>query len=307
MADIVSLGEPLFEFNQVPGSDDYRQGFGGDTSNFAVAAARAGASVAYLTRVGDEPFGRRFVEMWRAEGIDTSAVELDAGAPTGLYFISHGPAGHVFSYRRAGSAASLMRFTDAFAARVASARLLHVSGISQAIGTAACDCVFDAIAHARAHGVRVSYDLNYRPALWPAARARAVAQATIALADVFLPSLDEAKLLFGIDEPRAVIAHAHALGARAVAVKMGARGAIVSDGAAITQVPAPVVDAVDATGAGDCFAGVLAARLVAGDAFADAARAACAGAALSTTGFGAVDPLPTWPRIAAQMARARAA
>ena len=83
--------------------------------------------------------------------------------------------------------------------------------------------------------------------------------ATIAQADVYLPSLDEAKLLFGFDEPQAVIAHAQALGARAVAVKMGAHGAMVSDGSTIARVPAPSVRAVDATGAGDCFAGVLAA------------------------------------------------
>lgn len=301
MANIVSLGEPLMEFSQIPGTTHYTQGFGGDTSTFAIAAARAGASAAYLTRVGEDAFGQQFLDLWRREGVDVGAVDADADAPTGLYFITHDSTGHVFSYRRAGSAATRMRFGAGFKAAVAGARLLHVSGISQAISPGACDCVFEAIECARAHGVLVSYDLNFRPRLWPAARARAIARATIAQADVFLPSMDEARVLFGIDDPQAVIAWAHDAGARRVALKMGAGGALVSDGQGVTAVPAPKVDAVDATGAGDCFAGVLAARLIAGDPLVQAARAACTAAAISTTGFGAVDPLPTWADVMARM------
>jgi 2-dehydro-3-deoxygluconokinase len=301
MADIVAIGEPLFEFNQLPGESLYRQGFGGDTSNFAIAAARAGASTAYLTSLGDEAFGRRFLDLWDREGVDRSAVMLDAEAPTGIYFISHGPGGHEFTYRRAGSAASQMQFTEAFAQQIARARWLHVSGISQAIGSKACDTVFAAIEHARRHGVKLSYDLNFRPRLWPASRAAAIARATIAQADLFLPSIDEAGMLFGIEDPHALIAFAHELGAQAVAVKLGAQGALVSDGRSIREVPAVKVEPVDATGAGDCFGGVTIARLLAGDPLHDAARAGCAAAALSTTGFGAIDPLPTREAIRAAL------
>jgi len=301
MAEIVAIGEPLFEFNQLPGQTLYRQGFGGDTANFAVAAARAGASVGYLTRLGDEAFGRQFLDLWDREGVDRSAVSLDPEAPTGIYFISHGPAGHEFTYRRAGSAASRMRFTDAFAGHVAAATWLHTSGISQAIGTQACDAVFAAIDHAREHGTRISYDLNFRPRLWPKARAAAIARATIAASDLFLPSIDEAAMLFGIDDPHRLIDFAHGLGARAVAVKLGARGALVSDGEAIHDVAAMRVEPIDATGAGDCFGGVTVARLLAGDSLPAAARAGCAAAALSTTGFGAIDPLPRRDEIRAAL------
>jgi 2-dehydro-3-deoxygluconokinase len=301
MADIVAIGEPLFEFSQLPGEALYRQGFGGDTSNFAVAAARSGASTAYLSSVGDEAFGRRFLELWDREGVDRSAVTLDPDAPTGIYFISHGPDGHEFTYRRAGSAASRMRFTPAFADQVGRARWLHASGISQAIGEQACDTVFAAIDHARARGVRVSYDLNFRPRLWPKARAAAIARATIAACDLFLPSIDEAALLFDIQDPRQLIDFAHGLGARAVAVKLGARGALVSDGREVHEVAASRVDTVDTTGAGDCFGGVTAARLLAGDPLPEAARAGCAAAALSTTGYGAIEPLPRRAQIHAAL------
>ena len=105
--DVVALGEAMVEFNQgTPGEPMYRQGFGGDTSNAVIAAARQGARTAYLSRVGDDHFGRMLLDLWQAEGVDISAVARDPQAPTGLYFVNHGPDGHAFSYLRAGSAAS---------------------------------------------------------------------------------------------------------------------------------------------------------------------------------------------------------
>ena len=66
MTDIVAIGEPMIEFNQTsPGQPQYLQGFGGDTSNFAVAAARQGARAAYVTRLGDDAFGRLCLDLWR--------------------------------------------------------------------------------------------------------------------------------------------------------------------------------------------------------------------------------------------------
>ena len=106
MPDIICIGEPLFELNQPRGEDIFRKGHGGDTSNCAIAAARQGASVAYVTAVGADQFGNSFLELWKQEGVDTSAVRRSPIAHTGLYFVTHGPDGHVFSYMRAGSAAS---------------------------------------------------------------------------------------------------------------------------------------------------------------------------------------------------------
>src|SRR5471032_2086253 len=89
--DIVALGEAMVEFNQA-GADAalYRQGYGGDTSNAAIAARRQGARVAYLSRVGGDRFGDLLRGLWRDEGVDIDGVAVDAGAPTGLYFVSHG-------------------------------------------------------------------------------------------------------------------------------------------------------------------------------------------------------------------------
>ena len=293
--DLLAIGEPMVEFNQTRADDErsYRLGFGGDTSNAVIAAARQGARAAYFSRLGDDAFGRSLLALWSREGVDASWVQVDAQAPTGIYFVHHGPKGHAFSYRRAGSAASRMTAADLPLALIARARYLHVSGISQAISESACAAVEAAIAHARASGTKVSYDPNLRLALWPLERAAEVIRPTIAQCDEFLPSIDDVRQVSGLTEPRAIIAWAHDLGAPRVVLKLGREGALVSEGRGFIEVPAHRVVAVDATGAGDCFDGSYLARRAAGDGMEAAAGWACVAAALATTGYGAVDPLPT--------------
>ncbi len=303
--DIVAIGEPLIEFNQTRGTSAraFLQGFGGDTSNMAIAAARLGARAAYVTRLGNDAFGRMFMDLWRDERVDAAGVETDPEAPTGVYFVTHGPTGHEFSYLRAGSAATRLRADLLPAELVGHTRLLHASGISQAISAGACDAVFAAFALARTAGAIVTYDPNVRLKLWPLARARAIVLASMAQCSWVLPSQDDAQILFaGMDADRVVDA-CHRAGAPGVVLKLGPQGCLVSDGTRREHVPAYAVQCVDATGAGDCFDGAFATRLLAGDDPVAAARYANTAAALATTGYGAVAPLPR----AADVARALAA
>jgi len=303
--DLVALGEPLVELNRTRGaSDQYLHGFGGDTSNCAIAAARLGARTAYVTRVGSDAFGREFLALWRSEGVDVSGVGVDAEAPTGIYFVTHGADGHEFSYLRAGSAASRLRPADLPLELIRAARVLHLSGISQAISASACDACFAAMEAARASGVKVSYDTNLRLKLWPLARARAIIRASLALADWALPSLEDAALVFGREEPDAILDACHADGAPLVVLRCGAKGCMVSDGRRRERIAGHAVKAIDATGAGDCFDGAFAARLVAGDDAFAAARYANAAAALATTGYGAVAPLPRHREVVALLGAA---
>jgi 2-dehydro-3-deoxygluconokinase len=302
--DVVALGEAMVEFNQAKSSEPlYLQGFGGDTSNAVIAASRQGARTAYLSRVGEDHFGRMLLDLWQMEGVDVSAVARDPQAPTGLYFVNHGPEGHAFSYLRAGSAASRMQPQTMDLSAAGRTRWLHVSGISQAISAGACDTVFAAIETARAAGGKVSFDPNLRLSLWPLARARATICATIAMTDLFLPSLDEAVALAGTDDVPAIFAWARAHGAHTVVLKAGSAGAWFAEPGAQPQLAAArAVQAVDATGAGDCFDGSLLARLAAGDALGDAVRYANAAAGLSTLGHGAVAPIPTAAQVRAALA-----
>ena len=293
MADIVSLGEPLYEFSELPGHDrHWLQGFGGDTMNCAIAAARQGARAAYVTRLGQDEFGAQFLALWQDEGLDVSGVGIDPEAHTGVYFVTHGPAGHVFSYLRAGSAASRMQPEHLPLDLIRGARFFHTSGITQAISVSACDTAFAAMEVARGAGAQVVYDANLRLRLWPAARARAVIGAAIRLSDLLLLSVDEAQVLCALQEPAAILEWCLGQGARRVALKLGKDGVIATDGERHVHLPGHAVQSVDATGAGDCFAGALMARMTAGDDYWTALRYANAAAALTTTGYGAVAPLP---------------
>ncbi len=295
--DIVCLGEPLLEFNQSGEDGQYRAGHGGDTSNAAIAAARAGARVGYFTRLGADEFGDSFMRLWDSEGIDTSRVQRDPDAHTGIYFVTHGPAGHSFSYRRAGSAASRMAPQHVPQDYIAGARILHVSGISQAISDSAADAVFRAIEVARANDTLVSYDSNLRLKLWPLARARAVTHAAMSLCDIALPGLEDAREFIGRDDPETIADFYLDLGATVVALTLGEAGTLVATADQRARVPGIKVTPVDATAAGDTFDGAfLAEYLNTADPFA-AARFANAAAALSTEGYGAVAPIPRRERV----------
>jgi 2-dehydro-3-deoxygluconokinase len=295
MLDIVALGEPMMEFNQTGerGERSYLQGFGGDTSNFVVAAARQGARTGYVTALGDDVYGRMFLDLWRREGVDASQVKIDRSAYTGIYFVTHDEAGHHFTFFRSGSAASRLSPADLPADYLAGGRAVHVSGISLAISASACDACYAAVEAARSAGRLVSFDTNLRLKLWSKDRARAVITDMMKFADICLPSLDDMATLTGTDDPDKLVDHALALGAKTVALKLGAEGAIVATAHERHRIPPYQVDAVDATGAGDVFGGAFTTRLLEGEKLGAAGRYAAVAAALSTTGYGAVEPIPT--------------
>lgn len=297
MPDLICLGEPMVEFNQqrtkdADGSDLYKAGFGGDTSNTAIAAARQGAKAGYVTALGADRFGDLLMELWRREEVDAAAVKRDPKAPTGIYFVTHGAAGHQFHYYRAGSAASRMTPADLPRDYLAGAKVLHVSAISQAISESACATVFAAMEAAKAAGLEVCFDTNLRLKLWPLERARVAIDQAIRRTDILRPALDDARTLTGIEDADAILDHFLGLGPKLVVMTMGKDGVILASRAARHRLAPHKVDAVDATGAGDTFNGSFLARLIAGDAPLDAARYANAAAALSTTGYGAVAPIP---------------
>ncbi|HEV2559972.1 MAG TPA: sugar kinase [Microvirga sp.] len=293
--DIIGFGEPLMEFAETTRNGErlYLPGFGGDVSNAVIAAARQGSVTAILTALGDDAFGRDFMTLWDRERVDRSSVTVRSSGRTGVYFISYDETGHVFSYARAGSAASLVTAAELPLDRIAAAKVLHLSGISQAISTDCADAGFAAIRHAKASGTFVSYDTNLRLRLWPLDRARAVINGAAALADIARPSLDDAQQLTGLNRPEDICGFYLRLGCGIVVLTMGRDGTMVATGERATVIPARFVKAVDATGAGDTFSGAfLAEWLRTRNPFAAAAYANAA-AALATLGHGAVGPMPT--------------
>lgn len=310
--EIISLGEPMLEFNATEeGSlsevNHFAVGWGGDTSNFAIAASRLGGNVGYLTRLGDDEFGESFIKLWQREGVDTSQVVRDSDAPTGIYFISRKDNVHFFTYYRKNSAASCMTPEFIPDDYIRKAKLLHVSGISQGISTSACDAVFAAIAAAKDAGVLVSYDPNLRLKLWPLDRAKAIIHQTVSLADIFLPSLEDATVLTGIQDIEEIARFYLSLGPKVLVLKLGAEGALLAyekeiDGFSHIQTLkfSPFkVEPIDMTGAGDTFDGAFAVGYLSAWPLEKCVRFANAAAALSTTGLGAVTPIPEPEAVAA--------
>ncbi|WP_310730160.1 sugar kinase, partial [Burkholderia pseudomultivorans] len=209
--------------------------------------------------------------------------------------------GHQFDYLRAGSAASRYAAADLPLDALAAAKAVHLSGISLAISTSACDAAFAAIDHARSRGAKVSFDTNLRLKLWPLPRARAVMREALRQTDICLPSWDDVTALTGADDRDAIVDAMLEHGPQVVALKLGKEGAYVATPHERRVVPGFAVEAVDATGAGDCFGGAFVARIVAGDDPFAAARYANAAAALSTTGYGAVAPIPRSDAVARLM------
>jgi 2-dehydro-3-deoxygluconokinase len=303
---LICLGEPLIEFNRPKEGDGrtWLQGFGGDSQNVAIAAARQGASAGYVTSLGQDWMGDAFLALWQSEGVDASRVTRHPSAPTGVSFVTHSEAGHKFDYLRKNSAASLMTPEGLPTDYIAGARFFHLSAIGQAISDSARQTCDAAITAARKAGVKVSYDTNLRLRLWELDVARRTIDATIARCDVALPSLDDSQQLTGLSAPDAIVDYYLGLGAPLVALKMGAEGALIATAKDRFRVAAHRVEAVDATGAGDTFDGAFLARLLAGDDLESAGRYANVAAALSTMGYGAVTPMPRQAEVVKALSRA---
>lgn len=292
--ELICLGEPLAEFNQQP-DGTYLHGFGGDTSNCAIAAVRHGASVGFITCLGDDFLADGIRELLEQEGINTCGVRMLEHASTGIYFVTHDPArGHAFSYRRAGSASSQLEPSHLDRELLAACQWLHVSGISQAISASACAAVDAAIAIVKEHGGSISYDSNLRLKLWSLEEARAAFEATVPQCDLLLPSLEDAQQLTGLQDAAAIVEHCLALGPATVCMSQGADGCMLGTASGVQQLPAVRLDAiVDATAAGDTFDGALLAELIAGTQLEDAIAYANRAAALSTQKYGAVNAIPS--------------
>ncbi|MDR7544153.1 MAG: sugar kinase [Armatimonadota bacterium] len=310
MPDIVAVGEPMAEFaaterGRLSTVTGFRRGWGGDTSNFVVAAARLGASSGYITRLGGDEFGRSFLDLWQREGVDASQVIVEPEGFTAVYFIALDEQGrHSFTYYRAHSAASRLGPSDLDRDYLASACIVHTSGITQAISASACEAALVALRLAREGRITTSYDANVRPRLMAPDALRRTVLDTFTLADVVFLSTEDAGHLFGETAGEEVVSRILRLGPRIVVLRQGPLGCLVgtADGLRVT-VPGWRVAAVDATGAGDAFNAAFLIRWLEGAPLEQAARFANAVGALVTTGLGAVAPIPRRPEVEAFMAR----
>jgi sugar/nucleoside kinase (ribokinase family) len=229
----------------------YTLRFAGAESNFAIALARLAVRVRWISRVGRDPVGNLICESLAREGVDVQWVTREALATTGAYMKTRNNGLTRVQYFRRGSAASLLAPGDVPDAALEGVRVVHLTGITTALSDSARALVHEVAARARARGIRVTFDANYRAALWATPEdARAAHESLLPLVDWYFCGLEEGRALWGGEDVASVEQAIRSAGARGVVIRVGARGAYVNG--TLVQTPR-IVDVRDEVGAGDGF------------------------------------------------------
>lgn len=261
--DVTTVGETMLRMSVPIGArlSDVRSldvEVGGAESNVCVALARLGRRTAWQSRLPEHALADAVLRTLRADGVDVGAVARAAGERLGTYFIELAtpPRASQVIYDRAGSAAARMGPDDISWGALLDTRILHLTGITAALGDGPYAAVAEAMRRARAAGVTVSFDVNYRGKLWGPEAAGAALRPLLAEADVLFCKSADAALLFGCaGEPRAQMEALRRLsGAATLFCTYGERGAALLHGDAFHSLPAIPVQIVDRIGSGDAFA-----------------------------------------------------
>lgn len=229
---------------------------GGSPANIAVGLASLGARVAFVGRVGADPFGAFLREFMAAEGIDVSGLRDDPSHPTALAFAEMHPPDHfpLLMYRRP-SADAQVRLDDIDTEQMGSAGLLITAGTNLAESPSR-EATLHALSLRAARGRRNVFDVDFRPAAWADQRCEALyARVAVSLSDIVLANEEELSLLTGDGGAERSTARLLEWGPDVVVAKRGARGVLVRSGSAgAFEVPAIPVRVVNTLGAGDGFA-----------------------------------------------------
>lgn len=301
MARVLTIGEPMglmvaTEPKALKDVTTFRRYVCGAEVNFAVGMSRLGHETAYISRVGNDPFGQHILDFLAEQHIGTDYVTLDDVNRTGMQLKAKTLEGdpEVVNFRRF-TAFSYMEPSVVDTVQWEKYDHLHVTGIPPALSDSCRETSIAMMKAAKAHGVQVSFDTNLRPALWPS---EAVMRENInylaSLADIVLPGFGEGKLLTGFDTPEDIADFYLKQGAKAVIVKLGTKGSYVKTAEEAFYAPAYIVEqVVDTVGAGDGFAvGTISGRLE-GLSWAEAVRRGAAIGALQVQVEGDNEGLPT--------------
>ncbi|WP_397355751.1 sugar kinase [Paenibacillus sp. N3.4] len=302
--EIVTFGETMALLMPSGGkgleySSELHSLFGGAESNVAIGISRLGGRVGWFGRLGKDPLGRMIFKKIRGEGVDVSRAELTAEAPTGLMMREVLMGKTSVYYYRKHSAASRMSVQHLDEAYIAQAKILHITGITPALSDSCKEAAFEAVRLARKHGVKISFDPNLRLKLWSMDEARPVLLELAKLCDIFLPGLDELKLLFQTEDWDTIVSKLRELSAISI-VKGGENETYVVTADSITAVPYFKAEhVVDTVGAGDGFcAGFLVGLLKEYD-YPEAVRIGNLVGSLIVQTEGDWEGAPTWEQVEA--------
>lgn len=259
--DVVTIGETMVLF--VPSSDgplryshQFTKTIGGAESNVAIALSRLGHQTGWISRVGNDEFGRYIEQFIRAEGVDTSHVKVDPMNPTAVFFkerrIAQDP--KIYYYRK-NSAASFISSEELDEAYISKAKFLHLTGITPALSDSCLETVYRGIEIAKKHNVKICFDPNIRLKLISKEDARKVLNDIAKHCDFVLPGLEEGQLLTGEKEPEQIATRFIENGSKTVVIKLEDKGAFYANSKEQGYVSGiPLKQIIDTSGAGDGFA-----------------------------------------------------
>jgi len=220
---------------------------------FADQAARLGHKVGFIGAVGADDFGKALLDRFEQDGLDTSQIARIEGLATGCAFVTYfSDGGRKFVFHIGNSAAGQM--PEPNADTFVGLKWLHICGSSLSASEDMRQKCYLACEYAAAAGARISFDPNLRPELLGGEEAlRRICQPVMDRAALVLPSSDEAQTLTGQSGAEAACKALLDGGAEVVALKRGAAGCTIFAGDEVIESPSFKVEAVDPTGAGDCF------------------------------------------------------
>ena len=288
--DLVTWGETMLRLAPpvgvaLEGAASLEVCTGGTESNLAIALARLGRRVGWLSRLPEGPLGRRIAREIAAHGVDTSRVLWAQEGRAGLVFMETGlaPRPNLVLYDRAQSAVALLDPAALDYAYLSSARVLSLSGITPALSANCREAWLRSAQAAHGAGRRVLLDVNYRAKLWSPQQARTCLEQVFPYCAAMVCSFSDARLLFSAPEDPALAAEAlrQAYHVPLVVLTLGEHGALAHDGQ-VYRHPIFPTQVLDRIGAGDAFAAGFVHGWLEGD-LPRALRYGCALAALKQT------------------------
>lgn len=261
-SSIVCIGELLIDFFCTNVDSDLVEGqhfekqAGGAPANVCAAIVKLGGSALFSGKVGNDPFGHFLKKTLDDLNIDTSMLVLDDEHPTTLAFVSLKANGERdFVFNRGADA--FLTENDFNKDEIMKHNILHFGSATALLDDPFRSTYLNLMHLAKDEGKFISFDPNYRSNLWKGRRENFVqiAKKGVAIADFVKVSDDELKIITGLNDLTAGAQALHKIGAKVVAVTLGKKGTLISNGHHLETVLSIEVDAIDSTGAGDTFVG----------------------------------------------------
>ena len=304
MPSLVTLGElcAVFEARETGRMRycrDYTLRPGGAEATVAVGVVRLGFDAGWISLFGKDEIGHHLLNLLRGEGVDTRCVKMIPGRNTSVFLREKLPGGNArHYYYRKDSAFTTISPDMLDEDYIASAKLLHLTGITPALSDSAEATMWRAIEIARAHGVKVVFDPNVRLSIWSREKARASIEKFLAATDIVLPGLEDLQMLYGQISREEALLRLKDLGCSNIIMKIGDQEVLVYTEGHATFIPVDhIASPVDLMGAGDSFAAGFLAGLLRGEDMVEAARLGNIVARCAIQMPGNIESLPTWEEV----------